>query len=137
MRNYLQLVQRIQKLPESARAAIAAGSAQRLMDHHLNLPATDRDPFIAALAPDLDKLRGALLAPSADADKALRRLLKKHRSESYADQIGKNDWPRGDDHVFAAAMNALEAYCHRDAESGSSAAMRLIDAASDMAGNDL
>jgi hypothetical protein len=104
------------------------------MSHHLGLPLADRDPFIVALAPGLDILWGALLAPSSKADAAIRKLLKKHSVEPYAGQIGKNGWPRGDDHPFAAAMNALEAYSLRDAESGVSGAMRLIDAAGDMAG---
>jgi|SRR5947209_2679280 len=134
MGKYQQLADRIRTLPESARVAVAVVSAQRLMNHHLSLPSGERDPFIAALAPDLDKLWQALENPSSEADAALRRLLKKRKSEPYADQIGKSDWPRGDDHAFAAAMNALEAYCLREPKFGVGAIMRLIDAASDMAG---
>ena len=104
------------------------------MNHHLSLPAAERDPFIVALAPDLDKLWQALLAPSSEADEALRKLLKKRKSEPYANQTGKNGWPRGDDHPFAATINALEACCLIQDKYAVGAAMRLIDAASDMAG---
>lgn len=134
MGKYQQLAARIRTLPEAARAAIAVVSAQRLMNHHLSLSAAKRDPFIVALAPDLDKLWQALYNPNEETDAALQRLLKKRRSEPYASQIGKNDWPRGDDHPFAAAMCALEAYCLRGPKVGTAAAMRLIDAASDLAG---
>src|SRR6266496_114890 len=134
MGSHQQLADRIRALPESARVAIAVVSAQRLMNHHLGLPAADRDPYIVALAPDLDQVWQALWAPSSEADAALRKLLKKRRSEPYANQIGKNDWPRGDDHPFAAARYALEAYCLVEPRLASAAAMRLIDAASDMAG---
>jgi hypothetical protein len=134
MLQYRQLADRIRALPESARAAIAVVSAQRLMNHHLGLPVADRDPFIVALAPVLDQLWQALSAPNSKADVALRKLLKKRRSEPHANQIGKSGWPRGDDHPFAAAMYALEAYCLREPNFGAGAAMRLIDAASDMAG---
>jgi hypothetical protein len=134
MGKYQQLADRIRALPDSGRVAIAVVSAQRLMNHHLSLPAMDRDPYIVDLAPDLDTLWRALSAPSTKADVALRKLLKKRRSEPYADQIGKSGGPRGDDHPFAAAMNALEAYCLGEPKFGVGAAMRLIDAASDMAG---
>jgi hypothetical protein len=50
-------------------------------------------------------------------------------------KIGKNGSPRGDDHPFAAATYALKAYCLQDAKFGVGVAMRLIDAASDMAGS--
>ena len=133
MGKYRQLADRIRALPESARAAIAVVSAQRLMNHHLSLSAADRDPLIVALAPDLDKLWEALSSPSSKSDVALRKLLKKRGSEPFAGQFGKSPWPRGDDHPFAAAINALEAYCLRDARSAAGAAMRLIDAAGDMA----
>lgn len=135
MGKYRQLADRISALPESARSAIAVVSAQRLMNNHLSLPAAQRDPFILALAPDLDKLWEAISAPSPKSDAALRKLLKKHNSEPYAGQIGKNGWPRGDDHPFAAATYALKAYCLLDAKFGVGGAMRLIDAASDMAGS--
>jgi len=130
-----QLVERIHALPEAARTALALGCAQRLMNHHLSLPPAQRDPFTEALAPDLTLLWEALSVPSPKADAALRKLLKKHSSEPYADQIGRNGWPRGDDHPFAAAMYALKAYCLSDAKFGVGSAMRLIDAASDMAGS--
>ena len=134
MTNFDQLVRRIHALPEAARTALAVASAQRLMNHHLSLPKAERDPFIVALAPDLAMLWEMLSVPTSKADAALRKLLKKHSSEPYADQIGKNGWPRGDDHPFAAAMNALQAYCLLDAKFGVGSAMRLIEAASDMAG---
>jgi hypothetical protein len=134
MGKYQELADRIRALSESARVAVAVASAQRLMNHHLSLPVGDRDPFIAALEPDLDKLWQALGTPSSEADAALQRILKKRKSEPYANQIGKSGEPRGDDHPFAAAMNALEAYCLREPKFGVGAAMRLIDAASDMAG---
>jgi hypothetical protein len=53
----------------------------------------ERDPFIVALAPDLDRLSQALLAPSSGADEALRKLLKRRKSEPHANQVGKNGWP--------------------------------------------
>lgn len=130
-----QLVDRIRALPESARLAIAVVSSQRLMKHHLSLPAEDRDPYIEALAPDLEMLWMALSAPTSKVDAALRKLLKKRNAEPYADQIGKNGWPRGDDHPFAAVTYALKAYCLLDAKVAVGGAMRLIDAASDMAGS--
>jgi len=128
-----RLVKRIHALPELARAALAVASARRLMNSHLTLPPAERDPFTVALAPDLAMLWDALSVPSPKADAALRKLLKKHSSEPYADQPGRNGWPRGDDHPFAAAMYALQAYCLLDAKFGVGSAMRLIDAASDMA----
>ena len=77
MLDYQLLADRIRALPVSARAAIAVVSAQRLMDHHMSLPLAQRDPFIVALAPDLDRLWQALSSQSSEPDVALRNLLKK------------------------------------------------------------
>ena len=132
MLDYPQLIGRIRALTLSARSGHRDRFRPRLMTHHLSLPAAERDPLIA-LAPDLDKLWQALLAPSSEVDEALRKLLKKRKSEPYADQIGKNGWPRGDDHPFAATINALEAYCLIQDKFAVGATMRLIDATSEMA----
>lgn len=129
------LADRIRALPGPGRLAVAVVSAQRLMKHHLSLAAPDRDPYIEALAPDLDMLWIALSAPTSKADAGVRKQLKRRNSEPYADQIGKNGWPRGDDHPFAAVTYALNAYCLRDAKFAVGGAMRLVDAASDMAGS--
>jgi len=116
-------------LPESARTAVAVAPAQRLMDRWITMQAS-LSPIGTSLSSTSSKIWincGTRLRRQVHPRIGLRRLLKKRESEPYADQTGKNGWPRGDDNPFAASRYALAAYVRKDPKTASAAAMRLLD----------
>jgi hypothetical protein len=99
------------------------------MDDYLSAPGEVRSPFLAGWASALPLIWQMLLAPSDEADAALRNQLQDYYSGPHWHHLGDAAAPGAEEPAAAAAIYATESYCHRNAQSASSGALTLVSAA--------
>jgi hypothetical protein len=119
---------RLRVLQPESRAAFAVLCAQRVMDSHLRLPASEQQPFTLSWAPALKEIWNGLSDPNNLSAKAI---VESHLNAFYEGpfnhDLGEDGPHDADEDAAAASIYAAETFCHDDVQSARWAASRLID----------
>lgn len=119
---------RLRRLQPESRAAFAVLCAQRVMDSHLRLPASEQQSFTLSWAPVLQEIWAGLCNPNNISAKAT---VASHLSALYDGpfnrDLGEGGPHDADEDAAAASIYAAQTYCHDDLQSAKWAASRVID----------
>lgn len=103
--------ERVAELPQPATTAICAFAALRLMAEHASWPQEEQNTFVLAWGPVLQLILQALIAPSAQIDKALQERLNEYYAGPYCHELGEEAREGADEDAASASIYALESYC--------------------------
>jgi hypothetical protein len=132
-----EILQRLHRLSPPARAAFAAGCAERLMRAHERLPESKQRPFTIAWRPVLDATWIALTTTAAEALHRVERTLAEFHASPFDHSDGQDGPPDADEDAAAASILAAECLATGDALAASYAAGRAVDVAFDVADAEL
>jgi len=117
---------RISRLPETARAVIAAGAAWRLMRNHLDLPESLQIDFVLTWSEVVSMLWESVTDSGGEVRRVLSTKLEDYYLGPYCHKLGEDALPGADEDAAAAAIYAVEAYCTGNVKDAVCAAMHLV-----------
>ncbi|MBL8219400.1 MAG: hypothetical protein JNL62_09225 [Bryobacterales bacterium] len=117
---------RISRLPETARAVIAAGAAWRLMRNHLDLPESLQIDFVLTWSDVVSMLWDNVADSGGEPRRVLSTKLEDYYLGPYSHKLGEDALPGADEDAAAAAIYAVEAYCTGNVKDAVCAAMQLV-----------
>jgi hypothetical protein len=117
---------RISRLPEVARAVIAAGAAWRLMRNHLELPEPLRIDFVLTWSEVVSMLWDNAVDSGGEVKRILGAKLQDYYLGPYCHKLGEDALPGADEDAASAAIYAAEAYCTGNVKDAVRAAMHLV-----------